>query len=57
MIRFCGISLGSVAEIETQLLLAADLEFADGEEVEGVLKLTDEIGRMLHGLIRSNRTQ
>jgi four helix bundle protein len=55
MIRFCGIALGSVAEIETQLLLAADLDFAVAAEVDEILRLTDEIGRMLHGLIRSNR--
>jgi four helix bundle protein len=56
MIRFCGISLGSLAEIETQLLLAADLGFADAREVDDLLTLTEEIGRMLHGLIRSNRS-
>jgi four helix bundle protein len=55
MIRFSGIALGSIAEIETQLLLAADLGFAEANEIKDVLKLTDEIGRMLHGLIRSNR--
>jgi four helix bundle protein len=55
MIRFCNIALGSIAEIETQLLLAADLGFAEATEVEEVLKLADETGRMLHGLIRSNR--
>jgi four helix bundle protein len=55
MIRFSGIAVGSVAEIETQLLLAADFGFAEAEEVEDILKVTDEIGRMLHGLIRSNR--
>ena len=57
MIRFCGIALGSVAEIETQLLLAADLGFVDVGEVDDLLRLTDEVGRMLHGLIRSNRTR
>ena len=56
MIRFCGIALGSVAEIETQLILAADLGFARRDESEDTLKLTDEIGRMFRGLIRSNRS-
>jgi four helix bundle protein len=55
MIRFAGIALGSVAEIETQLLLAADLGFSNSAEVEEVLRLAEETGRMLHGLIRSNR--
>jgi four helix bundle protein len=57
MIRFSGIALGSVAEIETQLLLAADFGFADADDVDDILKLTDEIGRMLHSLIRSNRSR
>lgn len=48
MIRFCSIALGSVAELETQLLRLS--------EVDEVLALTEEVGRMLHGLIRSNRT-
>ena len=55
MIRFSGIALGSVAEIETQLLLAADLGLADAIEVDRLLNLTEEVGRMIHGLIRSNR--
>ena len=52
MIRFSGIA-GSVAEIETQLLLASDLGFAGAEEVEELLELSDEVGKMLRGLIRS----
>jgi four helix bundle protein len=48
-------TLGSLAEVETQLLLAAAFEYVNGSDVEEVLKLTDEIGKMLHGLIRSNR--
>lgn len=55
MIRFSSISLGSLAEMETQLLLAADLEMADATKVEGILEATEEVGRMIHGLIRSNR--
>jgi four helix bundle protein len=56
MIRFSGIALGSIAEIETQLLLAADLGFAAAPEIDEVLKVSEEVGRMIHGLIRSNRT-
>jgi|SRR3989304_3969519 len=56
MIRFSSIALGSLAEIETQLLLAADLEFAGRAHLEELLSMSDEIGRMLHGLIRSNRS-
>lgn len=56
MIRFGGIALGSIAEIETQLLSATELGFAEPTEVDELLSVTDEIGRMLHGLIRANRT-
>jgi len=55
MVRFCSIALGSIAEIETQLLLASDFGLANPGEVEPLLQNSEEVGRMLHGLIRSNR--
>ena len=48
-----GIALGSQAELETQIVLAVELEFASRAAAGPVLELAAEVGRMLHGLIRS----
>ncbi|MEM6330016.1 MAG: four helix bundle protein [Planctomycetota bacterium] len=56
MIRFASISLGSLAELETQLIIATRLGYAASDETEPLLSMAGEIGRMLHGLIRSNRS-
>jgi four helix bundle protein len=57
MIRFAGIALGSVAEIETQLILSIDLGLATSSDTAEALTLAGEVGRMLRGLIRSNHTK
>lgn len=54
-IRYCSIAKGSLAELETQLLLAVELEYVDSAVVQGLLRRTAELGRMLSGLIRSTR--
>lgn len=53
--RFCGIALGSLAEAETQLLLAGELAFLELSRVDGLLQQADQIGKMLRGLIRSTK--
>lgn len=53
MIRFCRIAKGSIAEIETQLLVAVDLGYISSEIVQPLLGSAAEIGRMISGLIRS----
>ena len=54
MIQFCGIALGSNAEVETQLLLINRLYKVPVEEA---LNLCDETGKMLTGLIKYLRTK
>ncbi len=51
--RFVSIARGSLAELETQLLIAEDLEFGDREQIRALLDLTNEEGRMLTGFRRS----
>lgn len=53
--RFCNIALGSLAEVETQILLARELVYFEGSVAERLLHQADEIGRMLRGLIRSTK--
>ena len=49
------IALGSEAELQTQLLHAANLNGVSQLEVEDLLERASEIGRMLRGLVRSLR--
>lgn len=53
LVRFCNIALGSLGEVETQLLLARELGFVDRGASEGLLQQAEQIGKMLRGLIRS----
>ncbi|MFO7695526.1 MAG: four helix bundle protein [Vicinamibacterales bacterium] len=48
-----SIALGSQAELETQIALAVRLEFATQAAAAPVLELAAEVGRLLHGLVRS----
>lgn len=52
-IRFVDIAYGSLAEVETQLLIAQRQEYVSEEEVEIVFDAAAEIGRMLNGLFAS----
>jgi len=46
-------SAGSLAELETQLLLAERLGYTDKPSTEGLLQRVHEVGRILNGLIGS----
>jgi four helix bundle protein len=49
------IALGSHAELETQLELAIRLQFVSGEERQVAVRLSQEVGRLIHSLARSLR--
>jgi four helix bundle protein len=49
--RFLLIARGSVAELETQILISQDLTYAPTEQIETLMKDISEVGRMLSGLI------
>ncbi len=50
-VRFLSIARGSLAEVETQMLLAEQLSYLSTEAVEPLLQSSDEISRMLASLI------
>ena len=54
--HFLGIALGSLAELETQLILAKRLSYLTEEDVSPSLQISDEIGKMLKGLQKSLTT-
>lgn len=56
--HFVHISLGSAAELETQLIISRELDFiSNNDDFESVLQLLDEIIKMLRSLIRSLKKQ
>ena len=50
--RFLSIARGSVAEVETQLLLCVSLEYLSQKDVAPILSLCDEVGRILTTIIK-----
>ena len=54
--QFLSIALGSVAETETQLIIAKEINFLRNDELEPLLVTVDRIRKMLKGLSKSIRT-
>jgi four helix bundle protein len=52
-IKFLRIAQGSLRELETHLLLTAEVELTTRDKTQPLLSTTDEIGRMLRSLVRS----
>ena len=52
-IYFLHISLGSLTELDTLVLLSADLEFISKSDSELVISKFDIIGKLIYGLIKS----
>lgn len=51
--QFLGIARGSLRELETQLLIAADLAYLPRQASDRCVALMDEVSRMLNALITS----
>jgi len=51
--QFAGIAHGSNCELQTQLEIACELGLGAKAQVDEAMTLSEEIGRMLHGLIES----
>jgi four helix bundle protein len=48
--RFLGIALGSLAELETQLIITERLRYIESDRINPVLTRCDDIGKMIRGL-------
>jgi four helix bundle protein len=51
--HFVSIAMGSVAELETQVMLSTDLGYLKAQAKESLLNQLDTIGKMLRGLHKS----
>lgn len=56
-IHFLYISLGSVAELDTQLIIAKDLNFLNENEFNEISEKLNNIGKMLSGLIKYRQSK
>ena len=52
-IQFYYMSLGSVTELQNQLLVARDIGYLSKEEFNNLAKQTIEVSKLLNGLIKS----
>jgi len=52
-LRFLSISNGSLAELQTQFIIAKNLGFISLENLAILKESADEVGRMIHGLQKS----
>jgi four helix bundle protein len=51
--NFLGICQGSIAELETQILVGKDIGYFQNDPVQSILKELDEISKMVIGLKKS----
>ena len=53
--RFYEIAFGSLIEVLNQLIIATDLEFLSGAELNNIRPHIEEVGRMLNALHKSTQ--
>lgn len=56
-IQFLYVALGSLMELDTQLSIANNLNFLSDESLNDLQSKTDEIGKMLNGLIKYRKSK
>ncbi len=52
-----SVSLGSLAELETQMMLAQRLSYVEKDKLQAFLVGVDELGKMLRGLQKSLKSK
>ncbi len=50
--HFLSVALGSLAEVETQVLISKELNYIPGEKCENLLDQMIVLGKMIRGLIK-----
>ena len=56
-LRFLHIAYASLAELETQLFLAKDLNFLKQKDFDSIITMQQEVQRIMHGLIKSLKSK
>ena len=52
-IQFYSIALGSLSEVQSQILIAKDIGYLAGERYDSISQLTITVSKLLNGLARS----
>jgi four helix bundle protein len=55
--QFLGNARGSLAELETQILIAQNLDYLDEAETNRLLAMVEEVGKVLNGLLSAVKNQ
>jgi len=50
--QFLNIALGSLAEIETQIIISRELNYLSIERAENLISQTDALGKMIRSLLK-----
>ena len=56
-VQFYAIALGSITELQNQLMIARDVRYLDNEQCEKTLKQTVIVHKILNGLIKSSKSK
>ena len=51
--RFLEIAMGSLFEVQTQLIIIQELNFIESEELKSIFQLIETEGKMINGLINT----
>ncbi len=55
-VQFYYIALGSLTEVQNQLLIAKDLGYISKEVFDELAKMSVELSKMINGLIKKSKT-
>jgi four helix bundle protein len=55
--QFLGHARGSLAELETQIIIAQNLSYLEESETQRLLTMVEEVGKVLNGLISAVKNQ
>ncbi len=55
--QFLGNARGSLAEVETQILIAQNLSYLNEPEINRLLAMVEEVGKVLNGLLSAVKNQ
>ena len=53
--RFYYIALGSIAELQDQLIIAKDLKYLDKERFNRLIEQTTRVQKLINGLVKSSK--
>ena len=56
-LHFLGNARGSLGEVETQIIIARNLDYLSEAEMNDIMELSAEAGRILNGLLSSLKAQ